>query len=347
MSVTQRFSRRSFLILSTVSATALVSGKAEAKEPLRLSGPTMGTTYNIVAVPHGQDIDKDALQSAIDAALAKVNAQMSNWDETSEISRLNAAPQGELVVLSPELSELLHSAMQVHEVSEGRFDITVGPLIDAWGFGSKDAGPRVPSDSEIEQAMARSGQSRVLDLSDDGLRKTADGVEIYLSAIGKGYGVDRVADVMRDFGLKDFMVEIGGEIYASGRNAGGTPWQIGIESPLAGDRALHSVVDVSGMGMATSGDYRNFFEVDGKRYSHIIDPATGRPILHQTVSTTVLADDAMTADAWATAMLVLGRERGVQIADEQGLAVLFIDRDPDQGFVATASRRFGELQPDQ
>lgn len=346
MSVTQRFSRRSFLVLSAASAAILVSGNAEARDSLRLSGPTMGTTYNIVAVPNGQDIDKDALQAAIDAALAKINAQMSNWDDNSEISQLNATPEGELVALSPELAGLLRSAMSVHQASEGRFDITVGPLIDAWGFGSGEAEPHVPSDDEIRDAMARSGQSRVLELSDDGLRKTAAGVEIYLSAIGKGYGVDRVADVMRNFGLSDFMVEIGGEIYASGRNAGGTPWQIGIESPLAGDRALYSVVDVSGMGMATSGDYRNFFEVEGKRYSHIIDPATGRPILHQTVSTTVLADDAMTADAWATAMLVLGRERGLKIADEQGLAVMFIERDPDQGFVATASRRFTELQPE-
>lgn len=340
MSVTQRFSRRSFLILSTA---ALAACQLE-DEVLRLSGSTMGTTYNVVAVPSGKSVDKTALQNAIRTALADVDTQMSNWNPASEISRVNAAPTDQLVELSPALAHVMRNADLVHKASEGRFDVTVGPLIDVWGFGSGTERPHIPAEADITAALARSGQERVLSLSDAGLRKTAPGAEIYLSAIGKGHGVDRVADVVRSFGFDNFMVEIGGDLYASGHNAGGAPWQIGIELPVAGNRELYSIANVSGLGMATSGDYRNFFEVDGKRYSHIIDPATGRPILHNTVSATVLTENAMLADAWATAMLVLGRARGLEIAEQQGLAVSFIDHEADKGFVSAASSRYLSLQ---
>lgn len=340
MSATQRFSRRSFLILST----AAVAACNIEREVLRISGNTMGTTYNVVAVPSGKNVDGQALEAAIRTALAEVNAEMSNWDSASEISRVNAAPVGEDMVLSPALAQVMQSAESVHRASDGRFDVTVGPLIDLWGFGSHGTTPHVPADADIRAAMRSIGQDRVLTLSEAGLRKTAPGAEIYLAAIGKGHGVDRVADVVRGFGLSDFMVEIGGDLYTSGSNADGTPWRIGIESPVAGDRALHSVADVSGLGMATSGDYRNFFEEEDTRYSHIIDPTTGRPILHNTVSATVLTENAMLADAWATAMLVLGRERGLEIAEAEGLAVLFIDREAGQGYATTASSRFTALQ---
>lgn len=340
MSVTQKLSRRTFLILSTA---ALAACKAET-DVLKLSGSTMGTTYHVVAIPGAKKVDEAALDKAIRSALLDVNAQMSNWDAGSEISRVNAAAAGESVTLSPELAGVLQAATDVHLASDGRFDVTVGPLIDAWGFGAGAAVPHMPSDAAITQAMARTGQDRMLALSGGVLKKAANDAEIYLSAIGKGHGVDRVADAVRSLGISDFMVEIGGDLYAAGRNADGLPWQIGIESPVAGDRAVHSVAHVSGMGMATSGDYRNFFQDGDTRYSHIIDPATGRPITHRTVSTTVLTENAMLADAWATAMLVLGRERGLEIAEEQGLAVVFIDREPGKGFTTTASSRYTSLQ---
>lgn len=344
MSATQRFSRRSFMILST----AAVAACNFEREILKISGSTMGTTYNVVAVPSGENVGKNvdgqALETAIRTALGEVNAQMSNWDPASEISRVNAAPAGDDIPLSPALAQVIQGANAVHRASDGRFDVTVGPLIDLWGFGSVRTTPQVPADAEILAAMRSTGQDRVLALSETGLRKTAPGAEIYLAAIGKGYGVDRVADVVRSFGFSDFMVEIGGDLYTSGNNADGTPWRIGIESPVAGDRALHSVAHVSGLGMATSGDYRNFFEAEDTRYSHIIDPATGRPIPHRTVSSTVLAENAMLADAWATAMLVLGRERGLEVAEAEGLGVMFIDRAPGQGYVTTASSRFTSLQ---
>lgn len=337
---TQTFTRRSFLIMSSAALAACKPGQNVHK----LSGATMGTAYNVVAVSKGNNVDEKALDAAIRTALADVNTEMSNWDSTSEISRLNTDTSGETIRLSPALQTVMDGAAAVHRASDGRFDVTVGPLIELWGFGSGTETPHIPSDTEIETARVRTGQDRVLSLTDDGLRKTVADAEIYLAAIGKGHGVDRVADAVRSFGVDDFMVEIGGDLYAAGRNSDGTPWQIGIESPVAGDRSLHSVANVSDLGMATSGDYRNFFESDGTRYSHIIDPTTGRPILHNTVSATVLTENAMLADAWATAMLVLGRERGLEIAELQGLAVVFIDREPGKGFSTTASSRYTALQ---
>ncbi|MEY8882102.1 FAD:protein FMN transferase [Donghicola sp. XS_ASV15] len=340
MSATLRFSRRSFLILS---ASALAACQAE-DEVLRLSGATMGTTYNVIALSSGNSVDKATLKAAIEAALAEVDTQMSNWNAASEISRVNAAAADQTMALSPALARVMQNAEMVHTASDGRFDVTVGPLIDLWGFGSGAEVPHIPADAEIEAALAISGQPRVLTLVDGSLRKSVDNAEIYLPAIGKGYGVDRVAEALRALDLKDFMVEIGGDLYASGRNPNGTPWQIGIESPVASERSLDSVATVTGMGMATSGDYRNFFEVDGKRYSHIIDPTTGRPILHDTVSATVLTENAMLADAWSTAMLVLGRERGMEIAEAEGLAVMFIDDVAGQGLTTTASSSYTALQ---
>ena len=307
-----------------MTAATLAACKSE-DEVLKFFGLTMGTQYNVIVVPAGQRLDRDAIAAAIDTALAEVDAEMSNWNAASEISRVNAAGT-EALALSPALATVLQAAQDVHLGSDGRFDVTVGPLIDLWGFGAGAAEPHIPSEADIAAALARTGQARVMTLDGGSVQKSVPAAEIYLSAIGKGHGVDRVAEAIRAFGVTDFMVEIGGDLYAAGRNPAGTPWQIGIESPVAGDRALHQVADLSGMGMATSGDYRNFFEVDGQRYSHIIDPATGRPILHDTVSATVMAENAMLADAWATAMLVLGRARGLEIAEDLGLAVAFIER---------------------
>jgi len=339
VSASQTFSRRTFLILSTA---ALAACKAEASA-LSFQGTTMGTTYHVVALPKDGSIARADLQAAIDAALADVTAEMSNWDAASEISRVNATKAGGALPLSPALADVLTAAADVHRASDGRFDVTVGPLIDVWGFGSGARAPQVPSEAEIAAAKALTGQDKVLTLAGNTLTKSTDGAEIYLSSIGKGHGVDRVAAALRSFGLTDFMVEIGGDLYTAGRNEKGQPWQIGIESPVAGDRALHSVASVSNLGMATSGDYRNFFMDGDTRYSHIIDPTTGRPITHNTVSTTVLTENAMLADAWATAMLVLGRTRGMEIAEAQGLAVLFLDREA-QGFATTASSAYTALQ---
>ena len=200
------------------------------------------------------------------------------------------------------------------------------------------------ANAEVEHALSRSGHDKTLVLSGDRLAKSQSHAQVYLAAIGKGYGADVVGRALESFGINDYLVEIGGDLYASGKNPDGLPWQIGVETPDATGRGVMDVVGVSGMGLASSGDYRNYFEEDGKRYSHVIDPATGRPITHQTASATVIAENAMLADAWATAMLTLGRERGLEIARKENVAVLFIERDAAAGgFKTAASDRFDAL----
>lgn len=339
-------SRRSFLIMPLALAACAPGAEARAK-PIELSGQTMGTNYNITALDHSRMIDANELQVVVDTALAEVNSQMSNWDESSEISRFNALASTSDFSVSPALSEVMTAANSVHAASNGTFDVTVGPLIDLWGFGANGKGSEVPSDAAIADAMSRTGQSKALRLNNGQLGKNVPGAEIYLAAIGKGYGVDRVSRALQTFGLKDYMIEIGGDLYVSGLNPEGNQWQIGVEAPDVGGRSAFKVVSASDLGMATSGDYRNFFEKDGVRYSHLIDPSTGLPVTHATTSATVLTENAMLADAWATAMLILGRERGLEIAEEHNLAVLFVERDvndPGAPFVTTSSARFTQLQ---
>ena len=314
---------------------------------LELSGETMGTTYNITAVDASAELDADAVQARVEETLAMVNAGMSNWDPNSEISKFNAAETTEPVEISPELAKVMGAAAEVHEKSLGQFDVTLGPLIELWGFGARTSESPIPADEAIAAALDVVGQSKVLILTGETLAKAQPRTSVYLAAIAKGYGVDEVAATLQGLGFEDFMVEIGGDLFAAGENPQGEPWRIGIEKPEATDRTVEEIVTFSGLGMATSGDYRNYFEEDGVRYSHIIDAETGRPITHTTASVTVLTEKAMMADAWATALLALGQDRGLAVAEAEGLAVLFIERDPASGdgaFRSVASARFEALQ---
>ncbi len=316
---------------------------------LEMTGKTMGTTYNIVAVDVPAGLQADAITKAVTETLAEVNGRMSNWDPNSEISRFNAQKSTDSVRISAQLAQVIRAANEIHAKSAGRFDVTLGPLIDLWGFGARKPEDPVPSDEDIAEASERVGQSRLLSLtaSPDMLRKARSDTSVYLAAIAKGYGVDEVAATLRDLGLRNFMVEIGGDLLALGKNAEGKPWRIGIERPDATNRAVEEIVHLSALGMATSGDYRNFFEKDGVRYSHIIDAGTGRPITHSTASVTVLADSAMMADGWATALLALGLARGMEISEKLELAAFFIVRDDgldSKRFKTVASTRFRKLQ---
>ncbi len=341
MSDLTTLSRRSILL----APLAFAACKPWSSDIFRISGLTMGTTYNVVALEGSQPVTQAEVQTAIDGALAEVNAQMSNWDAGSEISRFNAGISTEAQTVSAPLARLMQAAEDVHLASDGRFDTTMGPLIELWGFGAPGA-QAMPGDAALESARARSGHRNTLSVGSGTLQKTRPDTQVYLAAIGKGYGADHIGNALQDIGISDFMVEIGGDLFASGRNPDGQPWQIGIETPDSGTGGLYDVVGVSGLGLASSGDYRNYFEQDGTRYSHVIDPATGRPITHKTASATILAQNAMLADAWATAMLILGRERGLEIAEAHDIAVLFIERDADASdlrFRSAQSSRYKAL----
>lgn len=303
------------------------------KEPdvVRLSGETMGTTFNITAI--GEDLDEAALGQAVQDTLAAVNAKMSNWDPNSEVSTFSASTSTAPMPVSDEFALVVEAANDVHAKSGGTFDVTLGPLIELWGFGPRKPEDPVPADAEITAALGQVGQARLLTLDRDAgtLAKSEPGVGINLSAIAKGYGIDALAAQLRAAGIENYMVEIGGDLVAMGENDKGESWRIGVEKPEAGAQAIQLIVPLNNLGMATSGDYKNFFEQDGVRYSHIIDPTTGRPITHRTTSVTVLADSAMMADAWATAMLALGQEKGLELAEKHKLAVFFISWDVTSG----------------
>jgi len=336
------FSRRSFILMS-LSLAACKGGT----DIVELSGSTMGTNYSVTALDHTRTLDKKALHEALEAVLADVNKQMSNWDSTSEVSRFNAHKSTAPLQVSQGLADVVTASREIHDASDGQFDITLGPVIEAWGFGAKNAGLRPGSDTAaMAAAMEAAGETHGLTVNGTLLSKQNPDAQIYLPSIGKGYGVDQLAAVVRSFGVDDFMVEIGGDLYVSGRNADSMDWQIGIETPDSVSKTAFQIASVSNLGMATSGDYRNYFERDGERFSHIIDAHTGRPITHKTASVTVLAENTMLADAWATAMLVLGTKRGLEVANQRDMAVLFIDRDAVGGktFVSTASDRFAKLQ---
>lgn len=335
--------------LTVIPLVLLLAACKSSPETLEITGETMGTTFNVVAIDPDGSRDKETLATRIDQALADVNATMSNWDPSSEISRFNAAQGTDPVEISAQLATVVAAANEVHTASEGQFDVTLGPLIELWGFGARTPESPVPTDEAIAQALSIVGQDKILTLTQDPptLAKSLPGTSVYLAAIAKGYGVDQVAAVLRAEGIENYMVEIGGDLVTAGTNPQGKPWTIGIERPNAAAGTIEEIVSVSDLGMATSGDYRNYFEQDGQRYSHIIDAETGRPITHGTASVTVLAADAMQADAWATALLVLGQERGMPIAEDRDLAVMFISRDTtaqEVQFTTTSSARFQELQ---
>ncbi|NVO56258.1 FAD:protein FMN transferase [Rhodobacteraceae bacterium B1Z28] len=332
-------------LLPVLALATLVSGCLFDKEPevVRLSGETMGTTFNITAI--GEDLDEATLAQAVEATLAEVNAKMSNWDSNSEVSTFSASISTDPMPVSEEFAQVLAAANEVHEKTGGAFDVTLGPLIELWGFGPRTPEDPVPSDTDIQAALNGVGQNRLLTLDREAgtLAKSDARVGINLSAIAKGYGIDAVATTLRDAGIEDYLVEIGGDLVAKGQNDQDEAWRIGIEKPEAGAQSVQLIVSLDDLGMASSGDYKNFFEQDGVRYSHIIDPTTGRPITHHTTSVTVLADNAMMADAWATAMLALGQEKGLELAEKHKLAVYFISRDVtggDEAYITVHSTAF-------
>lgn len=329
-----------FVLLLILPLSACLFDRAP--EVVVLTGETMGTTYSVAVVDPPKGVNAKVLGSKIDTVLADVNAKMSNWDPASEVSLFNAAESTDPVAISPDFATVMTAANRVHALSEEKFDVTLAPLIELWGFGPKRPGEPIPDDAAISAALEAVGQSTKLTLGEGTLAKSRPDVSVNLSAIAKGYGVDRIADVIEDEGVDRYVVEIGGDLYARGLNGEDAPWTIGIEQPDATTRAVDSIIALEDKGLATSGDYRNFFEEDGVRYSHIIDPTTGRPIVHGTASVTVVAESAMMADALATAFLVLGSEAGLPIAREAGMSVMFIDRSGD-GFVSVATEGFDTL----
>jgi thiamine biosynthesis lipoprotein len=305
----------------------------------------MGTLYNIKIAELPRGTTRQELASYIEAELDRINDQMSTYRPESEISRFNRHEAEHWLEVSPETAQVVHEALLMSEVTGGAFDITVAPLVNLWSFGPENRDQRVPTDQEIRTAMTRVGYRHVqVRISPPALRKLKDDIQINLAAIAKGFGVDQIAGLLERTGISGYIVEIGGEIRAHGSKPGGSSWTVGIETPTESRFGIQEALPLNNGALATSGDYRNFFKADGKRYSHTIDPRTGRPVEHDLASVTVIADNCMKADAWATALMVLGPEKGYQFAKGQGLAALFLIRS-GEGFVRRATPAFNDLAP--
>ena len=285
----------------------------------------MGTRYGVQLAAPIDDALRAALAELIEVELAAINRAMSTYDARSELSEFNKRQDLGWVPASPGLLEVLESASRISASTQGAFDVTVGPLVDLWGFGPQYLTRRVPNDAAIERVRKSVGYQHVqTDPSARAIRKTRSHTQVDLSAIAKGYGVDRVAMILDRFGIDDYLVEIGGEYRARGTTSTGRAWRVAIAKPVYGERKLGEAVVLDNRAIATSGTTIDFFEQDGRHYSHSIDPGTGRSVEHPPMAVSVVADTTMEADGWATALLILGSEQGYSLAQARGIAALLV-----------------------
>ncbi len=305
-------------------------------------GATMGTTYAVRVVAVGPWPQAE-VGAEIQAVLDDVESKMSHYQPSSELSRFNRRRTTRPFPVSADTFEVFRQARRLSDLTAGALDVTVGPLVEAWGFGPVEPDRLPPDAGRLSRLREHVGYAGIeLDAAASTLRKTDPAIEGDLSAVAKGYGVDRVAAALRAAGLTRYLVEVGGEIVAAGTNHLDRPWRIGIESPEAGG-GIHRVVPLRDRAMATSGDYRNRREVDGGWVSHTIDPRTGRPVEHRLASVSVVADRCVVADGLATALEVLGPEDGYALAVEQGWAALFLSRADDGAIRERATPAFSAL----
>ncbi|WP_405231925.1 FAD:protein FMN transferase [Lentisalinibacter salinarum] len=337
----QRFA----LLPLLLAALALAGcGGDEGTPEARITGATMGTTYSVRIVDPPDELAIDEITRRIQLALEDVNRRMSTWRDDSEVSLFNAAPPGEWFPVSEDTAALVAMARAVSRMSSGAFDITVGPVVDLWGFGPDPVRVTPPEEAEIAAALARVGDGALESREEPpALRKTSADVAVDLSGIAKGHAVDRVAAVLEQAAIDNYLIEVGGELRVAGHNRRGERWTVAVEDPLAAGREVHRVLNVTDTAIATSGDYRNFFEYEGERYSHTIDPRTGWPVSHDLVSVTVLDESAALADALATALLVLGPEAGGEMAERSGIAAYFVVHSGD-GVMARWTSAFAERE---
>ena len=321
-----------FFIILTVCIN-FFSCSQEKNYNAQLKGNTMGTYYiiDIINVPKKLKIKK--IEKEVQDTLAKANKILSNWDKNSEISIINKFNKTTPIKISDELIEVFKTANNINLNTNGFFDITLDPVIELWGFGYKNKKIQtVPTEQQIKNTLSLVGQRSLLNINYDNneLRKKNKNLKINLSSIGKGFGIDLIGRKLDQLGVKNYLINIGGDILTKGHNKKRKNWIIGIENPNLDVKLIKEIVNITNKGLATSGDYKNFFTENGKRYSHIINPKTGKPITHKTKSVTVIHDNSMKADGWATAFLALGRVDGLKIAEKEKIAVLFIDKINDK-----------------
>ncbi|WP_314409183.1 FAD:protein FMN transferase [Pseudomonas kuykendallii] len=325
------------LVLSTALA-----GCGDSLESF--GGPTMGSTYSVKYVRGSGMPSVQELQPLVESVLADVDRQMSTYRDDSDIERFNDAPAGTCQKMPDDVLQLVRFGETLSQASDGAFDLTVEPLLNLWGFGPRAKGDRVPSADELQAVRAQFGHQR-LNIRDDRLCKDGP-IQVDFNSIAAGFAVDRIAARLQQLGVKSYLVEATGELKAVGRKPDGSPWRIAIEAPQTDARVAQKILALDGYGVSTSGDYRNYFEQDGQRYSHTMDPRSAAPIRHSLAAVTVIDRAALRADGLSTLLMVLGPEAGAAFAEREQIAAFFVTHQGD-GFVTHSSSAFDRLLVEQ
>lgn len=337
-----RVVRSAGLLLAVVVAAACSAPEPELG--VRFEGKTMGTTFVVRVDDPLPEEGREAVAALVRETLDDVDAHMSTYRPDSEVSRLNALATDAPFALSDETFIVLQTAMQIAEISGGAFDPTVGALVNAWGFGPADNPAAEPSAAELAMLAEHTGYHKLeLDVEASAAIKRDPLLQIDLSAIAKGYAVDRVVATLLQAGFTNLMVEVGGEVRTTGHTAAGKPWRIGIERPDTRTEEIQRMVPLTDLAIASSGNYRNFYVLGGRVVGHTIDPRTARPVDHEGASVSVIAEECMWADGWATALMVMGPEEGMRWAEERGLAALYVVHEGDGAFAERTTPDFSRI----
>ncbi|MEQ9720901.1 FAD:protein FMN transferase ApbE [Yersinia alsatica] len=337
------------LLLSAVLGLLTACNDTETRQQIDIEGKTMGTFYS-VKISGATPPNPHQLQQEIDALLEQANDDISTYRQTSVLSRFNQYRGSEPQPIPRGMADIILQAQRIGRDTDGAMNITIGPLVNLWGFGPEKQPTRIPTQDQIDSARQQVGLQHLTLISDnrgEWLRKDLPDLYVDLSTMGEGYGVDLLVNLMMQKGITNYLVSVGGAVSSRGVNGQGQPWRVAIQKPTDQENAVQALVDLQGYSISTSGSYRNYFEQGGQRYSHVLDPATGRPINHRLVSATVIAATALEADGWDTGLMVLGTEKALRLAEKKGLAVYLITK-TDQGFTAVMTPQFKAfLLPDQ
>ena len=323
-----------------VALAAALTGCLHSEKIESFGGPTMGSTYSVKYVQADGVAPKAELQAATEAVLAEIDAQVSTYRADSLIEAFNRAPAGTCQDMPSGVLHLVAAGNQLHEESGGAFDLTLEPLLDLWGFGPKGQGEAVPSPERLAEVRQRVGQQH---LRIDGGRLCKDAaIEVDFNSIAAGYAVDRIIERLSELGVSSYLVEATGELKAAGLKPDGSHWRIGLEAPRDDQRVAQRVLQLDGFGISTSGDYRNYFQENGKRYSHTLDPKSGMPVSHTLAAVTVADPSTLRADGLSTLLMVLGPEAGRAFAERNQIAAFFVTRE-GEGFATQSTPQFEQL----
>ncbi|WP_339522122.1 FAD:protein FMN transferase [Pseudomonas sp. EA_35y_Pfl2_R111] len=323
-----------------VSLLTALTGCWFSERVEEFGGPTMGSTYTVKYVRSKDSPSLELLKRETDAILAEIDVQMSTYRDDSAIEQFNQTPAGTCQAMPAGVLELVEAGRALHKQSAGAFDLTLEPLLNLWGFGPKARAERVPTPEQLAVARERIGMQH-LRREGEQLCKDVD-VQVDFNSIAAGYAVDKIVQRFNELGVTSYMVEVTGELKAAGKKPDGQPWRIGLEAPQDGQRVAQRVLTVDGYGISTSGDYRNYFEEEGQRYSHTLDPLTGAPIIHKLAAVTVVDKSTLRADGLSTVLMVMGTEPGLAFAERMGIAAFFVTREGD-AFVTQTTQAFEQL----